>query len=159
MIGKLLGHSQIQTTARYAHLARDSVQASAARVAASIGADILSEDSFAPPALGELPLATRVRIAAQHDGAALPRDTVAASAARIAISIGTDILSEDSFAPPAPGELLHVTQTPAGRSPARVVARHESAALTRDAIAASAARIAASIGADILLEDPVPHAA
>ena len=25
MIGKLLGHSQIQTTARYAHLARDSI--------------------------------------------------------------------------------------------------------------------------------------
>ena len=41
MIGKLLGHSKIQTTARYAHLARDSVHESAARVAASIGADIL----------------------------------------------------------------------------------------------------------------------
>ena len=42
MIGKLLGHAQIQTTARYAHLERDSVKASAARVAASIGADFLS---------------------------------------------------------------------------------------------------------------------
>ena len=42
MIGKLLGHTKIQTTARYAHLARDSVKESAARVAASIGADILS---------------------------------------------------------------------------------------------------------------------
>ena len=41
MIGKLLGHSKIQTTARYAHLARDSVKVSAARVADSIGADIL----------------------------------------------------------------------------------------------------------------------
>ena len=41
MIGRLLGHSKIQTTARYAHLARDSVRESAARVAASIGADIL----------------------------------------------------------------------------------------------------------------------
>ena len=41
MIGKLLGHTKIQTTARYAHLARDSVKESAARVAASIGADIL----------------------------------------------------------------------------------------------------------------------
>ena len=41
MIGKLLGHSKIQTTARYAHLVRDSVKVSAARVAASIGADIL----------------------------------------------------------------------------------------------------------------------
>ena len=41
MIGKLLGHTKIQTTARYAHLARDSIHVSAARVAASIGADIL----------------------------------------------------------------------------------------------------------------------
>ena len=40
MIGKLLGHTKIQTTARYAHLARDSVSESAARVAASIGADL-----------------------------------------------------------------------------------------------------------------------
>ena len=40
MIGKLLGHSKIQTTARYAHLARDSVKESAARVAASIGTDL-----------------------------------------------------------------------------------------------------------------------
>ena len=38
MIGKLLGHTKIQTTARYAHLARDSIKISAARVAASIGA-------------------------------------------------------------------------------------------------------------------------
>ena len=28
MIGKLLGHTQIQTTARYAHLANESVKAS-----------------------------------------------------------------------------------------------------------------------------------
>ena len=41
MIGKLLGHSKIETTARYAHLARDSVQESAARIADSIAADIL----------------------------------------------------------------------------------------------------------------------
>ena len=44
MIGKLLGHTQIQTTARYAHLARDSIRVSAARVAASIGEDILPQD-------------------------------------------------------------------------------------------------------------------
>ena len=43
MIGRLLGHSKIQTTARYAHLAGDSVKLSAAKVAASIGADILPE--------------------------------------------------------------------------------------------------------------------
>ena len=41
MIGKLLGHRKIQTTARYAHLARDSVKDSAALVAASIAADIM----------------------------------------------------------------------------------------------------------------------
>ena len=38
-IAKLLGHSHIRTTERYAHLARDSVRASAARVAASIAED------------------------------------------------------------------------------------------------------------------------
>ena len=41
MIGRLLGHKKIQTTARYAHLARDSVKESAALVAASIAADIM----------------------------------------------------------------------------------------------------------------------
>ena len=44
MIGKLLGHSQIQTTARYAHLARDSVYEAAERIAESIATDILGED-------------------------------------------------------------------------------------------------------------------
>ena len=33
MIGKVLGHTQVQTTARFAHLARDSVKASASRIA------------------------------------------------------------------------------------------------------------------------------
>ena len=42
MIGKLLGHKQIETTARYAHLARDSVKESAGRIADSIAEDILS---------------------------------------------------------------------------------------------------------------------
>ena len=41
MIGCLLGHRQIETTARYAHLARDSAQEAAERVAASIAADIM----------------------------------------------------------------------------------------------------------------------
>ncbi len=49
MIGKLLGHSKIQTTARYAHLARDSVKESAARVAASIGADLSGEAPHRTP--------------------------------------------------------------------------------------------------------------
>ena len=40
MIGKLLGHRKVQTTARYAHLARESVKMSAATVAESIAADM-----------------------------------------------------------------------------------------------------------------------
>ena len=43
MIGELLGHRQVNTTARYAHLARESVRTSTAKVAESIGADILTE--------------------------------------------------------------------------------------------------------------------
>ena len=41
MIGRLLGHKKIQTTARYAHLARDSVKEAAALVSDSIAADIM----------------------------------------------------------------------------------------------------------------------
>ena len=41
MIGKLLGHSRIETTGRYAHLARDAVHESAARIADSIAADLV----------------------------------------------------------------------------------------------------------------------
>ena len=40
MIAKLLGHKQIETTARYAHLADDSVHASAERIAASLAEDM-----------------------------------------------------------------------------------------------------------------------
>ena len=42
MIGKLLGHTQVQTTARYAHLANESVKASGSRVGDSIGKHIAS---------------------------------------------------------------------------------------------------------------------
>ena len=40
MIGRLLGHRRIQTTARYAHLAPDMAQASAERVARSVARDL-----------------------------------------------------------------------------------------------------------------------
>ncbi len=43
MIGKLLGHSKVETTARYAHLARDTEKVSAARIAGSIEEDILPD--------------------------------------------------------------------------------------------------------------------
>ena len=42
MIGRLLGHTDLQSTARYAHLARDAEKVSAEKVGASIGGDILS---------------------------------------------------------------------------------------------------------------------
>ena len=41
IIGRLLGHRRVETTARYAHLARDSVRESADRIAVSIAVDIL----------------------------------------------------------------------------------------------------------------------
>ena len=41
MIGRLLGHTQVETTARYAHLAQDSVRESAVRVSDSIAGDLL----------------------------------------------------------------------------------------------------------------------
>lgn len=41
MIGKLLGHTQVQTTARYAHLANDPVKLAAGRVSDTIGAAIM----------------------------------------------------------------------------------------------------------------------
>ena len=43
MIGKLLGHTQVQTTARYAHLARDSIQNAAARITGSIGGNLMTK--------------------------------------------------------------------------------------------------------------------
>ena len=41
IIGRLLGHRRVETTARYAHLARDTARESGERIAASIEADIL----------------------------------------------------------------------------------------------------------------------
>jgi integrase len=40
MIGKLLGHAQVQTTARYAHLAADPIKDAADQVASSIAASL-----------------------------------------------------------------------------------------------------------------------
>ena len=53
MIGKLLGHTQVQTTARYAHLARDSLQNAAARITGSIGGNLVSGDKMDSPSSGE----------------------------------------------------------------------------------------------------------
>ena len=40
IIGKLLGHRKVQTNARYAHLARNSVKAGGERVSDSLVADL-----------------------------------------------------------------------------------------------------------------------
>ena len=40
-IGELLGHSDIETTTRYAHLARGSLHKAADRIADSIATDVL----------------------------------------------------------------------------------------------------------------------
>ncbi len=42
MIGRLLGHRNVTTAARYAHLEHDTEKASAVKVGGSIGADILN---------------------------------------------------------------------------------------------------------------------
>ena len=48
MIGKLLGHIQVQTTARYAHLAADPVKAVAEQVSAVIATSIAGENAKWP---------------------------------------------------------------------------------------------------------------
>ena len=90
-IARLLGHAQVQTTARYAHLARDAVREAAARVAAGIGEDILQP---APP---PAPSGSAAR---QPDPA--PGAAVKASAARIAAAIGEDLLPTGRDAAPCP---------------------------------------------------------
>ena len=49
MIGKLLGHTQVQTTARYAHLAQDSIQTAASRITGSIGGNLMGDHDAATP--------------------------------------------------------------------------------------------------------------
>ena len=104
VIAKLLGHAQVQTTARYTHLTRDAVRDAAIRVAEEIAEDILRARS------PQLP-----RAALRQNGCAIPlggriapgidrgldvRDlhsndvkaSVKSSAARVAAEIGDDIL-------------------------------------------------------------------
>ena len=56
MIGKLLGHRQVQTTARYAHLARDSIQNAAARITGSIGGNLVPSNQRAAHDVSERPV-------------------------------------------------------------------------------------------------------
>jgi len=48
MTGRLLGHTQVQMTARYAHLARDTVRASAARIGDSMDDDLDAAEAMPP---------------------------------------------------------------------------------------------------------------
>ena len=50
MIGRLLGHTDVASTARYAHLVRDAEKVAAAKVGDSIEADILRTESAAQKA-------------------------------------------------------------------------------------------------------------
>ena len=54
MIGGLLGHAGVESTARYAHLARDTEKASAAKVGGSIGADIMTGENAAAHGAGAI---------------------------------------------------------------------------------------------------------
>ena len=58
MIGKLLRHAYVRTTARYAHLTRDWAQQSAPRFADRIAADNLQR----PPELGQSALRSPVLV-------------------------------------------------------------------------------------------------
>ena len=79
-IARLLGHARIDSTARYAHLAREEVGEAAARVADDIAEDIL----VPPPGPATGDDTTR-----DDDG----RDTLAAAAASVAAAIADDILT------------------------------------------------------------------
>ena len=66
VIAKLLGHAQIQTTARYTHLTRDAVKDAATRVAKGIAEDILPpERPVQPPAAARLPNLMKVATQSQ----------------------------------------------------------------------------------------------
>jgi hypothetical protein len=51
MIGKLLGHTQVQTTARYAHLASDPVKQPATRISDRLALALL--DALDKPSAGK----------------------------------------------------------------------------------------------------------
>ena len=59
MIGGLLGHAGVESTARYAHLARDTEKASAAKVGGSIGADIMTGGNAAAHGAGAIAIEAR----------------------------------------------------------------------------------------------------
>ena len=96
VIAKLLGHAQIQTTARYTHLTRDSVKDAATRVANDIARDIFPTDVVLPTRPGTggnggVSMGDACR-AQRTDQAPVARNSIKVSAARVAAEIGADIL-------------------------------------------------------------------
>ena len=103
VIAKLLGHAQIQTTARYTHLTRDAVKDAAIRVARDIAEDVLEGHAPDRASVSRGPGgATRIGVGRIAQGAArghavrgpivIVKEVMRASAARIAADIGADIL-------------------------------------------------------------------
>ncbi len=101
VIAKLLGHAQIQTTARYTHLTRDAVKDAAIRVARDIAEDVLEDHAPDRASASRGPGgATRIGVGRIAQGAArghavrgpIVKEAMRASAARIAADIGADIL-------------------------------------------------------------------
>ena len=101
VIAKLLGHAQIQTTARYTHLTRDAVKDAAIRVARDIAEDVLeghapdrTSASRGPGGATRIGVERIARVAARGHAVRGHRvkEEMRASAARIAADIGADIL-------------------------------------------------------------------
>ena len=61
MIGKLLSHTQVQTTARYAHLAWDSIQNATATITGSIGGNQRPSQTSASLTMRGNDLSTQIR--------------------------------------------------------------------------------------------------
>ena len=112
VIAKLLGHAQIQTTARYTHLTRDAVRDAATRVADDIAQDIFSTAAVLPTRRGKDPNGRSDSCCAENaNGDPAARNAIKVSAARVAAEIGVDILPSrlveippcrPAFAPPRP---------------------------------------------------------
>ena len=95
VIAKLLGHAQIQTTARYTHLTRNAVKDAAIRVARQIGQDIFPATPARRSAGMNGSGGPADSCGALRNGRTVPavaRDDVKDSAARVAADIGADIL-------------------------------------------------------------------
>ena len=108
VIAKLLGHAQIQTTARYTHLTRDAVKDAATRVAEHIAQDIFPGTVTLParPQAGwNGGTRTGEVCRARSTGhAPVARNTIKRSAARVAAEIGADILPPGLLENAAPPE-------------------------------------------------------